>query len=127
MPSDNELLKMRSGGAITGAEFQRLMGMDHDARYAAMSKMTGAAMTPREKEMVKPESGGKPKRIGEDMGSPGGPYTPGAKMERQKADAAALRVGSKKIKLKDGKPSNPHRGAYSTGGTRGGASVGGGS
>jgi len=131
MPTDNELLKMRSGGAITGAEYQRLMSMPKEKRY---------------KEMKKPEkaAGGPPKRIGEDMGEPGGPYTPGAKakrnrelkrrsgaaitpaeMEKQKATAGAMRAGSRKIKKKDGKPSNPHRGAYSTGGTVGGA-VGGG-
>jgi hypothetical protein len=122
MPTDNELLKMRSGGAITPKEYERLMSMSHADRYRAMDKPT-----PRQREMVKPEkaAGGPPKLIGEAMGSPGGPYTPGAKMERQKAAAAALRMGSKKIKKKDGKPSNPHRGAYSTGGTVGGA-VGGG-
>ncbi len=114
MPSDNELMKQYSGGAITKAEYEKLMAMPHAERYKNMP-------------MKKPEkaAGGPPKRIGADMGSPGGPYTPGAKMERQKAAAAAMRVGSKKIKLKDGKPSNPHRGAYSTGGTVSG-SVGGG-
>jgi len=137
MPSDNELLKMRSGGQITAAELKRLLRMDHDARYRAMDKMK------------KPEKGGTPKRIGEGMGSPGGPYTPGAKakererhnramkeksgaavtskeLEKQKATAGAMRYGSRKIKKKDGKPSNPHRGAYSTGGTVSGA-IGGGS
>ena len=128
MPSDNELMKMRSGGAITAAEYKRLMAMPHAERYGKSG-------------MKKPEKakGGPPKRIGEGMGSPGGPYTPGAKMERQKAQAAAIRadrnralkaksgaaVSSREIKKKDGKPSNPHRGAYSTGGTVSGA-VGGG-
>jgi hypothetical protein len=136
MPSDNELLKMRSGGAITPKEYERLMAMPHADRYRAMDKKS-----PRQREMVKPEkaAGGPPKMIGEAMGSPGGPYTPGAKLERQKAAAAALRadknralkrrsgaaVTPKEIKKKDGKPSNPHRGAYSTGGTVSGA-VGGG-
>ena len=135
MPSDNEILKMRSGGAITPKEAERLLSMPKEARYRAMQnkalkERSGAAITPREREMVKPEKakGGPPKRIGEGMNEPGGPMTPGAKakrLEKQKAASAAMRVGSKKIKLKDGKPSNPHRGAYSTGGTVGGA-VGGG-
>lgn len=83
MPSDNELLKMKAGGAITPQEYERLMSMPHEARYRAM-----AGPKP---ELPAPESGGTPQRIGADMGSPGGPHTPGARMERQKADAAALR------------------------------------
>jgi hypothetical protein len=57
-----------------------------------------STMTPKTSTWKKPEKakGGPPKRIGADMGSPGGPSTPGAKMERQKATAAALRVSKKK-------------------------------
>lgn len=34
---------------------------------------------PKKNPLPPPQSGGKPKRIGEGMGSPGGPHTPGAK------------------------------------------------
>lgn len=54
-------------------------------------------MTPKTSTWKKPEKakGGPPKKITTE-GSPGGPYTPGAKMEKQKATAAAMRVGKKK-------------------------------
>lgn len=39
----------------------------------------GPSSQRRTKEMPKPKRGGKPKKIGEGMGQPGGPHTPGAK------------------------------------------------
>lgn len=36
------------------------------------------------KPMKPPEKGGTPRRIGHDMGEPGGPHTPGAKKKRRK-------------------------------------------
>jgi hypothetical protein len=51
------------------------------------------------KEMPKPEKGGKPKKIGEGMGSPGGPYTPGEK-EKARREAAARRARAKRAKKK---------------------------
>ena len=56
MPSDNELMKMRSGGAITQAEYERLKKMPHKERYGAkgLRKKTGAAATKKEMEAMKP-------------------------------------------------------------------------
>lgn len=93
MPTDNELMKMKAGGAITPAEYQRLMAMPHEDRYRAVAG--------KKIELPEPEraSGGPPQRIGADMGSPGGSQTPGAKaaaLEKQKASAAALRASKKK-------------------------------
>lgn len=39
----------------------------------------GGRVKPDRRQMKPPQSGGKPKRIGEDMGAPGGPHTPVAK------------------------------------------------
>lgn len=84
MPSDNELLKMRSGGAISDAEFKRLMAMPHEKRYEnkkLKAKSAGAAVTPAEM-----------RRYASGMRKPG--------------------KSSGKPKTKGGKPHNPHRGAY---------------
>lgn len=78
MPSDSELKKKLTGGQITKAEYDRLMAMPHEERYGKSG-------------MKRPESGGKPKRI-TASGPPGGPHTPGAKLEKQKAQAGAMRV-----------------------------------
>ncbi len=50
MPTDNELLKMRSGGAITQAEYDRLKKMPHKDRYKnkKLKEKSGAAVTPKE-------------------------------------------------------------------------------
>ncbi|NOQ49142.1 MAG: hypothetical protein GQ553_00535 [Nitrosomonadaceae bacterium] len=57
-----------------------------------------STMTPKTSTWKKPEKakGGPPRAIGYGMGSPGGPQTPGAKLERQKAQAGALRASKKK-------------------------------
>lgn len=116
MPTDNELLKMRSGGAITSAEYDRLKAMPHKERYGKSG-------------MKKPESGGKPKRITTE-GKPGATGPGGARsIRKQRAAAAALRqrsgaaVTPKEFKKTGGKPPNPHRGAKKT--PTGSSSVGG--
>ena len=88
---------------------------------------------PKDYQMKKPESGGKPKRIGEGMGSPGGPYTPGAggvpaggipehktKMRPTPAKMKAYAKGMRQHIMNSGK----YKKSYSTGGTSGGGSVG---
>jgi len=86
MPSDSELAKKLSGGAITKREYDRLMAMPHNERYAksknkGLKERSGAAVTPAEM-----------KRYAAGMREPG--------------------KSSGKPKTKGGKPHNPHRGAY---------------
>jgi len=58
-----------------------------------------------------PERGGTPKRIGEDMGEPGGPHTPGAKEKRRKK-AAKKKAAKKKANRKKSTKSADDRPAH---------------
>ena len=104
MPTNSELAKKLSGGAITKREYDRLMAMPHKDRYKnkEMKKRSGAAVTSKEAKAMK--------------GIPEHKTTMKPTPAKMKAYAKGMRqhimnTGSKKK-------------SYSTGGTSGGGSVG---
>lgn len=78
----------------------RSSGRPQDQAVAIAMSEAGKEENP----LPPPERGGKPKRIGEDMGEPGGPHTPGAKKKRKKREAERKRKAKKKAKKAAKKP-----------------------